>query len=366
MPFRRFPLAVLLAVLLAGCNRGGTRGALFDSLSPDQTGVAFENTLAETAAMNIISYLYYFNGGGVAAGDVDGDGLPDLYFTGNEVPNRLYLNRTEPGGALRFEDVTEAAGVAGTSDWTTGVTMADVDGDGRLDLYVSALGGVRTQRGRNELFLNEGAGPDGVPVFREAAAEVGLGFEGFGTQAAFLDYDRRRRPGRVPAQPRRPHQPLVRGARPRPRAQRALRRPALPQRARLGRRGGRRRPVLRRGDGGGRHHERHFRLRPLRWCRRTSTATAGRTSLSATTSTRTTFSTSTTPTARSPSPANGRCATRASSRWAPTPPTSTPTGARTSWCWTCCRAARPSAPSPAATTRARSRPSSAASATCRS
>ena len=189
MLLRRLPLPVLFALLLAGCDRGDS-GALFGSLSPDQTGVAFENTLAESAAMNIISYLYYFNGGGVAAGDVDGDGLPDLYFTGNEVPNRLYLNRTEPGGALRFEDVTEAAGVAGTSDWTTGVAMADVDGDGRLDLYVSALGGVRTQRGRNELFLNEGAGPDGVPVFREAAAEVGLGFEGFGTQAAFFDYDR--------------------------------------------------------------------------------------------------------------------------------------------------------------------------------
>ena len=181
------PLALIAALLaLAGCSDD----TLFERLDPDATGVTFENALAEDASFNILTYLYYYNGGGVAAGDVDGDGLPDLYLTANEGPNALYLNRTEPGGPLRFEDVTEAAGVAGASDWTTGVTMADVDGDGRLDVYVSALGAYRDRRGRNELFLNEGAGPDGVPRFREAAAEVGLDFEGFGTQAVFFDYDR--------------------------------------------------------------------------------------------------------------------------------------------------------------------------------
>ena len=140
--------------------------------------MGFANTLPPDSAINIVSYLYYYNGGGVAAGDIDGDGLVDLYFTSNLGSNRLYRNR----GQFRFEDVTERAGVADSIGWKSGVTMADVNGDGRLDIYVS---GVDDQlQGRNVLYINNGDG-----TFSDRTDEYGLGFAGYGTQAAFFDYD---------------------------------------------------------------------------------------------------------------------------------------------------------------------------------
>ena len=159
---------------------------LFERLPPERTGVTFANTLEESPRFNILNYLYYYNGGGVAIGDLNGDDLPDLYFTANEDSNRLYLNR----GDFRFAGITEEAGVAGSANWTTGVTMADVNGDGLLDIYVSAVGGYLDRYGRNELFINQGPGADGVPTFTEEAAAYGLDFQGFSTHATFLDYDR--------------------------------------------------------------------------------------------------------------------------------------------------------------------------------
>ncbi|WP_169577930.1 VCBS repeat-containing protein [Salisaeta longa] len=143
--------------------------------------MAFQNTLRESADLNILNYLYYYNGGGVAAGDVTGDGRVDLYFTANEGPNALYVNQ----GNFRFKNVTQSAGVAGSADWTTGATMADVNSDGRLDIYVSVVDGYRGLEGHNELFINNGDG-----TFSERAAAYGLDVRGFGTQAAFFDYDR--------------------------------------------------------------------------------------------------------------------------------------------------------------------------------
>ena len=179
-------LVLLIAVgQLAACT-SPEDPTLFKRLPPGQTGVTFANTLQESPKFNILNYLYYYDGGGVAVGDVNGDDLPDLYFTANEDSNRLYLNR----GAFRFEDVTEEAGVAGTANWTTGVTMADVNGDGLLDIYVSAVGGYLDRNGRNELFINQGPGADGVPRFTEEAAGYGLDFQGFSTHATFFDYDR--------------------------------------------------------------------------------------------------------------------------------------------------------------------------------
>lgn len=184
------PLLALLAIgvgLLTGCSHDSTLSEkpLFRQLDSAQTGVGFRNRLQNTDSLSILSYLYFYNGGGVAAGDLNNDGLTDLYFVSNQGPNKLYVNR----GNFRFTDVTAKAGVAGRADWQTGVTMADVNGDGLLDIYVCAVGKFKGLRGANELYINNGPGPDQVPTFTERAADYGLAFSGFSTQAAFFDYD---------------------------------------------------------------------------------------------------------------------------------------------------------------------------------
>ena len=138
-------------------------------------------TIWKKRDLGILNYIYYYNGGGVAIGDINNDGLPDIYFTANSYGhNKLYLNK----GNFEFEDITEKAGVAGTSDWCTGVTMADVNGDGLLDIYVCAVANTHGFGGHNELFINNGNG-----TFTESAAKYGLDFSGFSTQAVFFDYD---------------------------------------------------------------------------------------------------------------------------------------------------------------------------------
>jgi hypothetical protein len=168
-------------VLVLSCKNSEKLGdELFSSLPASYTHVDFTNQLTETEAFNIIEYLYFNNGAGVAAGDINNDGLTDLYFTSSQDDNKLYLNR----GNLRFEDITDAAGVAGTSDWKTGVTMADVNGDGLLDIYVCAVGNYKGLEGKNQLFINRGN-----LTFKDEAHDYGLDFQGFSTQAAFFDYD---------------------------------------------------------------------------------------------------------------------------------------------------------------------------------
>ncbi len=150
-----------------------------------KTELDFENTLQETPQINILSYEYTYNGGGVAAADFNNDGLCDLYFTGNTVPNKLFLNE----GNFKFKDITTAAGVAGRELWKTGVTTADVNADGWLDIYVSYSGPELGQSFANQLFINNGV-TDGKLTFTERAAEYGLDAPGtFSTQAAFFDFD---------------------------------------------------------------------------------------------------------------------------------------------------------------------------------
>jgi len=162
-----------------GCQRTQTNG--FQSLPASKTGISFSNTLHKAPLFNILYYLYYYNGAGVAAGDVNNDGLPDLFFTANHPGgNKLYLNK----GNFNFEDITSTAGIAGSNDWSTGATMADVNADGLLDIYVTCVSGIYDLRGKNELYLNKGNGR-----FEPAADKIGLAFAGLGTQAAFFDYD---------------------------------------------------------------------------------------------------------------------------------------------------------------------------------
>ncbi|HSB93356.1 MAG TPA: CRTAC1 family protein, partial [Flavitalea sp.] len=175
---RIFAMVLLIIAGLCSCQQKETG---FRQLPASTTRIDFQNTLEKRDQFGILYYIYYYNGGGVATGDINNDGLPDIYFTANSTSgNKLYINK----GNFTFDDITETAGVKGNSDWCTGVTMADVNGDGWLDIYVSAVANVHGLAGRNELFINNRNN-----TFNDRAEEYGLNFSGFSTQAAFFDYD---------------------------------------------------------------------------------------------------------------------------------------------------------------------------------
>ena len=174
-------VAVVCLMMLLHCSVQAQEQMLFELLGSSTTGITFKNTLEESPTANVLTYEYFYNGGGVAIGDINNDGLDDIYFTGNMKPNALYLNE----GNFRFRDISQAAGVSCSTNWKTGVTMADVNGDKLLDIYVCFSGKGDPEKRRNKLFIN-----NGNLTFTEKAAEFGLDDPGHSTHASFFDYDK--------------------------------------------------------------------------------------------------------------------------------------------------------------------------------
>src|SRR5882757_2189308 len=149
-----FNLAILMILIgIGACQPDKAKvEKKFRLVTSSESNIKFRNDIVPTVEFNIFNYMYFYNGAGVATGDVNGDGLVDIYFTGNQQPNKLYLNK----GAFKFEDITDTASAGGFSGWATGVTMADVNGDGKLDIYISYLGNYLMYQSRNQLLINEG------------------------------------------------------------------------------------------------------------------------------------------------------------------------------------------------------------------
>jgi len=176
----RLLIFIFIIFFLSGCSPRKEGIKLFTSLNAAHTGIHFSNDLTEDTSSNILDYLYFYNGGGVSIGDINNDGLADIYFTSNQGNNKLYLNK----GNFQFEDISKKAGIQGKGNWKTGVTFADVNGDGLLDIYVCEVGLYKNFHGSNELFVN-----NGDLTFTESSHEYGLDIQGFNTQAVFFDYD---------------------------------------------------------------------------------------------------------------------------------------------------------------------------------
>jgi hypothetical protein len=176
---------LIITLYLFSCKKEGSQkesDQSFKLLSPSSTGIDFTNTLKDNDKQNIVEYLYYYNGAGVGVGDINNDGLEDVFFASNQGSDKLYLNE----GNMKFKDITASAGISQDASWSTGVAMIDVNNDGLIDIYVSRVSkyGVG-DKGRNLLYINQGNN-----TFKEMAKEMGLGFAGYSTNATFLDYDK--------------------------------------------------------------------------------------------------------------------------------------------------------------------------------
>lgn len=177
-----FVTGCALALLSGGCSRPEQK--MFTARPGPELGIDFRNTIVTNDTFNALSFEYIYNGSGVAAGDFNNDGLEDLFFGGNQVSSRLYLNE----GALKFRDVTEIAGIS-TDRWITGVSAIDINQDGLLDVFLAVAGRSGVDNTRDLLFINQGV-ENGVPRFRESARDYGVDDDGYGTMGAFFDYDK--------------------------------------------------------------------------------------------------------------------------------------------------------------------------------
>jgi hypothetical protein len=178
-------LTLLLIIALFSCAEEEKTSSkkIFKTLLPSESGVDFENRLEVNDSMNYFSYGYFYMGGGVAIGDFNNDGLQDLYFTGNMVENKMYLNQ----GEMQFQDIAKTSGTEGDNRWITGCSVVDINTDGLLDIYVS-VAGKWTNR-KNILYVNQGNNDEGIPVFKDEATQRGLADESYSIQTTFLDYD---------------------------------------------------------------------------------------------------------------------------------------------------------------------------------
>lgn len=172
-----------LTYIATSCNQNKT--TLFKNVDPSASGITFNNTIIENDSMNILDYENIYNGGGVGVGDFNNDGLPDLYFTGNLVANKLYLNK----GEFKFQDITEQSGTNGNGRWCRGVSVIDINSDGLQDIYISATGLRNAEMRQNLLYINQGNGANGIPQFKDMAKEYGLNDTTYSTMASFFDYD---------------------------------------------------------------------------------------------------------------------------------------------------------------------------------
>ena len=179
---------LIFSLLFSSCQEENARDgkAQFEFLSSDKTGVTFANSIENSQELNILNYLYFYNGAGVAVGDFNGDQLLDLYFTANQSADKLYLNK----GNLEFEDITNLSNIDNELGWTTGVTVVDINNDQLLDIYVCKVGKYRNIEGHNLLYVNQGLNTNGIPTFKEESKKYGLDIVSFATQAAFFDYDK--------------------------------------------------------------------------------------------------------------------------------------------------------------------------------